>query len=101
MEVELVYVAHEIELDYEYEYDAAQYFDFTREETPAEAREAECWFESAKSYPPSRESYSGCSVLYLQKFCLFLWNFCFGTEIIEIFWLLFDLFWHNDLGRNH
>lgn len=54
MEVEQVFVAHEIDLDYEY--DAARYFDFTREETPAEAREAECWFESAKSYPPSRES---------------------------------------------
>ncbi|KAF3448438.1 hypothetical protein FNV43_RR09151 [Rhamnella rubrinervis] len=51
MEVELVFVAHEIDLDYEY--DAARYFDFTREETPAEAREADCWFESAKSYPPS------------------------------------------------
>ena len=51
---ELVFEAHEIDL--EYEFDAVRFFDFTREETPAEARDAEIWFESAKSYPPSRES---------------------------------------------
>ncbi|XP_010108085.2 protein TPX2 [Morus notabilis] len=51
MEVEPVFEAHEIDLEYEFE--AARYFDFTREETPVEAREAENWFESANSYPPS------------------------------------------------
>ncbi|KAH7514069.1 hypothetical protein FEM48_Zijuj11G0049400 [Ziziphus jujuba var. spinosa] len=51
MEVEHVFVAYEIDVDYEY--DAARYFDFSREETEAEAREAECWFETAISYPPS------------------------------------------------
>ncbi|KAF2313180.1 hypothetical protein GH714_009630 [Hevea brasiliensis] len=48
---ELVFEAREIDLDYEF--DAAMFFDFTREESPAEAREAERWFEAAKSYPPS------------------------------------------------
>ncbi|KAK9277442.1 hypothetical protein L1049_006985 [Liquidambar formosana] len=46
-----VFTAHEIDLDYEF--DAARYFDFSRDESPADAREAELWFESAKSYPPS------------------------------------------------
>ncbi|KAI9076661.1 hypothetical protein K1719_041426 [Acacia pycnantha] len=51
MEIEHVFVAHEIDLDYEY--DAARFFDFTRPETPAEAHQAEIWFETAGSYPPS------------------------------------------------
>ncbi|KAH9721576.1 TPX2 importin domain-containing protein [Citrus sinensis] len=52
MEVELpVFEAREIDL--EYEFDAARFFDFTREESFAEAREAELWFESAPNYPPS------------------------------------------------
>lgn len=61
MEVEMaeaeegeVFVVREIDPDYEY--DAPQHFDFAREESAAEAREAELWFESAGSYPPSRES---------------------------------------------
>lgn len=40
-------------IDFGYEYDASRYFDFTREETAAEARAAELWFETAQSYPPS------------------------------------------------
>ncbi|KAI4315334.1 hypothetical protein L6164_028156 [Bauhinia variegata] len=46
-----VFVAYEIDLDYEF--DAARFFDFSRQETPAEARQAELWFETAGSYPPS------------------------------------------------
>lgn len=42
-----------VEIDPDYEFDAAQYFDFSREESLAEAREAELWFESAGTYPPS------------------------------------------------
>ncbi|OMO80953.1 hypothetical protein COLO4_23829 [Corchorus olitorius] len=41
------------EIDLDYEFDAARFFDFTREESPAEAREAELWFEAAPSCPPS------------------------------------------------
>lgn len=59
MEVEQVFMAQEVDIDYEF--DAARCFNFTREETPAEARRAELWFESAKSYPPSRE------LLYLRR----------------------------------
>ncbi|XWS49839.1 hypothetical protein CRYUN_Cryun12cG0037500 [Craigia yunnanensis] len=51
MEIEPVFEVREIDLDYEF--DAVWFFDFTREESPAEAREAELWFESAPSYPPS------------------------------------------------
>ncbi|XP_022152747.1 protein TPX2 isoform X2 [Momordica charantia] len=52
MEVETV-VFEAYEVDVQYEFDAAMYFDFTREETCDEAREAELWFQSAGSYPPS------------------------------------------------
>ena len=53
MEVEAqVFVAHEIDLDYEF--DAVRFFDFGAQETPAQARQAELWFHSAGSYPPSR-----------------------------------------------
>ncbi|KAK8599072.1 hypothetical protein V6N13_077012 [Hibiscus sabdariffa] len=51
MEIEPVFEVKEIDLNYEF--DAARFFDFTREELPAEAGEAELWFESAPSYPPS------------------------------------------------
>ncbi|XP_009137290.1 protein TPX2-like isoform X2 [Brassica rapa] len=37
----------------EYEFDAARWFDFTREESPAESQSAEFWFHSAPSYAPS------------------------------------------------
>ncbi|XP_010538773.1 PREDICTED: protein TPX2-like isoform X2 [Tarenaya hassleriana] len=41
------------EVDLEYEFDAARWYDFSREESPAEARVAELWFETAQTYPPS------------------------------------------------
>lgn len=50
-EIEHVFIAHEIDLDYEF--NAPRFFDFTRPETPAEAHEAELWFQTAASYPPS------------------------------------------------
>ncbi|THU63212.1 hypothetical protein C4D60_Mb01t13350 [Musa balbisiana] len=46
-----VFVCFEVDLDYEF--DAPRYFDLGREETPAEARAAELWFDTAGSYPPS------------------------------------------------
>ncbi|KAF5478389.1 hypothetical protein F2P56_004951 [Juglans regia] len=51
MEVEPVFEVHEVDLDYEFS--AAMYFDFTRPETREEARLAELWFMSAAEYPPS------------------------------------------------
>ncbi|XP_010439265.1 PREDICTED: protein TPX2-like isoform X2 [Camelina sativa] len=52
MEIEtLVYQVREIDL--EYEFDAARWYDFTRDELPAESQLAEFWFHSAPSYAPS------------------------------------------------
>ncbi|KAK8538063.1 hypothetical protein V6N12_044202 [Hibiscus sabdariffa] len=51
LELESVFEVREIDLDYEF--DAARFFDFTRVESLAEAGEAELWFESAPTYPPS------------------------------------------------
>ncbi|XP_076882834.1 protein TPX2-like [Bidens hawaiensis] len=42
-----------IAIDVDYEFDAARFFDFTRDETRDEASQAEAWFDSAESYPPS------------------------------------------------
>ncbi|KAJ9555358.1 hypothetical protein OSB04_009972 [Centaurea solstitialis] len=53
--VEFTFTAVEIDLDYEFE--AARFFDFTKEESPEEAREAETWFDSVESYPPSLYAY--------------------------------------------
>ncbi|XP_022737441.1 protein TPX2-like isoform X3 [Durio zibethinus] len=39
--------------DIKYEFDAQQWFDFNQLETEWEAKEAELWFQSAGSYPPS------------------------------------------------
>ncbi|XP_050223148.1 protein TPX2-like isoform X2 [Mercurialis annua] len=41
------------EIDFDYEYDAAKYYDFTRPETEFEAYQAQRWFVTASSYPPS------------------------------------------------
>lgn len=48
-------VAEQFEVDFDYEFDAPQYYDFALPETPAKARETELWFDSAASYPPSRK----------------------------------------------
>ncbi|XP_060207206.1 protein TPX2 isoform X2 [Lycium barbarum] len=49
--VEYTFTAVEIDLDYEF--DAPRYFDFCCEETLFVRSQAECWFETAGSYPPS------------------------------------------------
>ncbi|KAL2551631.1 Cell cycle regulated microtubule associated protein [Forsythia ovata] len=41
------------EIDFDYEFDAARFFDFSRAESLAETSQAELWFHSAGSYPPS------------------------------------------------
>ncbi|KAL1547534.1 protein TPX2-like isoform X2 [Salvia divinorum] len=51
VEVEYTFTAYEIDLDYEF--DAARFFDFENDESPVEARQAELWFDSAGTYPPS------------------------------------------------
>ncbi|KAL3645367.1 hypothetical protein CASFOL_010547 [Castilleja foliolosa] len=50
-EAEYSFTVYEIDLDYEF--DAARFFDFSRDESPLETRQAELWFDSAGSYPPS------------------------------------------------
>lgn len=52
IEAESLFEAHEIDLDYEFE--APRFFDFTRKETWVQTRQAELWFRSARTYPPSR-----------------------------------------------
>ncbi|KAJ1416062.1 TPX2 central domain [Sesbania bispinosa] len=47
-----VFVADE-EIDFAYEFDAARFFDFTTQETPSQARQAELWFQTAGTYAPS------------------------------------------------
>ncbi|KAI7736809.1 hypothetical protein M8C21_029978, partial [Ambrosia artemisiifolia] len=41
------------EVDPEYEFDAAHFCDFVKDETESEARDAENWFLFAHEYPPS------------------------------------------------
>ncbi|KAJ0042935.1 hypothetical protein Pint_17299 [Pistacia integerrima] len=47
------FLVDEFVIDIDYEFDAAQYFDFCRPETLEDTIEAERWLESAASYPPS------------------------------------------------
>ncbi|XP_035831063.1 protein TPX2 isoform X5 [Helianthus annuus] len=49
--VEFTFTA--VEFDVDYEFDAPRFFDFAREESVHEASDAELWFDSAQSYPPS------------------------------------------------
>lgn len=45
------------EIDSEYEFDAARFYDFCRPESTSDAEEAERWFQTAGNYLPSRKSY--------------------------------------------
>lgn len=44
-----------LEIDFEYEFDAVKFYDFTKFETPEEISESEMWFDLAGGYPPSRK----------------------------------------------
>ncbi|KAF6160247.1 hypothetical protein GIB67_019016 [Kingdonia uniflora] len=53
-----------VRIDFDYEFEASRFFDFCQEESPLEAREAEGWFDTAETYPPSLcIQYSGCIFL--------------------------------------
>lgn len=54
------------EIDFDYEYDAPRFWDFTRYETFWDVFEAEQWFEYATSYPPSRKNFMNIIVLCRQ-----------------------------------
>jgi len=63
MEVEEEVMVYDVvEVDFDYEFDAPRFFDFTRPESELEVRQSEAWFDSASSYPPSRKSQ--CCLLY-------------------------------------
>ncbi|XP_022845335.1 protein TPX2-like [Olea europaea var. sylvestris] len=53
MDEEMEYSFMDNEIDLDYEFDAARFYDFSRPESLAETRHAELWFHSAGSYPPS------------------------------------------------
>ncbi|KAJ8429369.1 hypothetical protein Cgig2_033201 [Carnegiea gigantea] len=42
-----------MEIDLDFEFDVAKFFDFTRSETPEDIDESEAWFQCAKGHPPS------------------------------------------------
>lgn len=45
----------EDEIDFDYEFDAPRFYDFTEIELDWEAREADRWFDTAGGYLPSRK----------------------------------------------
>lgn len=51
------FMVDEFVLDFDYEFDAPQYFDFSQPETFEETTETERWFKSAASYHPSCKHY--------------------------------------------
>ncbi|XP_021754026.1 protein TPX2 isoform X2 [Chenopodium quinoa] len=53
MEEEIIQVYDVFEIDFDYEFDATRFFDFTRPESEAESRFSESWFSRAPDYPPS------------------------------------------------
>lgn len=56
----VMYTFTAIEIDLDYEFDAARFFDFSRDESLQETLEAELWFQSRGSYPPSRNYCFSC-----------------------------------------
>lgn len=60
------------EQDSDYEFDAPQFFDFTRPEFGSEIEEAERWFEVSGDYPHSRE-------FFFFLFVYLLVHFFFGS----------------------
>ena len=46
-----------LEIDFDYEFDVAKFYDFLRAETVEDIVEAERWFYVAQGHPPSRMSF--------------------------------------------
>ena len=44
-----------LEIDFDYEFDVAKFFDFTKIETSEEIMESELWFEFFQGHLPSRK----------------------------------------------
>lgn len=72
------------EIDLDYEFDVAMYYDFTRPETEKEIKEAEDWFKFAGTYPPSRQYF-----VFLFIICLFMLSILFlcviNVHVMELF----------------
>ncbi|KAK2971758.1 hypothetical protein RJ640_022897 [Escallonia rubra] len=73
------------ELDSDYEFDAPRFFDFARPESEAEVREAEGWFDSAKTYPPSRYLQLARHLFIVANFAAFIvkLNWSKGIPFVE------------------
>ncbi|KAG2384904.1 uncharacterized protein HKW66_Vig0119960 [Vigna angularis] len=90
IEVEYAPLCEGQEIDIEYEFDAPQFFAFTRQETAWDASEAEQWFEYATSYPPSLDEPLDefNSRLNLQAVTYYAWRYAIDRCIeIESFLL--------------
>lgn len=82
----------EFDFDFDYEFDAVRYFDFTRPESIEDGTEAESWFESARSYPPSRKHFVNYSNFRLQMpfgCVMSAGTWCLGLLLLSIFFLFF------------
>jgi len=80
IEVEYAPLSEGQEIDIEYEFDAPQFFAFTRRETAWDASEAEQWFEYATSYPPSRKTFTKIKQRCYLLSCLAKWvEFVFSS----------------------
>lgn len=64
-----------VEIDLDYEFDAPRYFDFCREESLTEARNAEIWFQSAQTYPPSRKPQKNPNFSFILSFFIYVLGF--------------------------
>ncbi|CAN4080804.1 unnamed protein product [Withania somnifera] len=53
MDDELIVECYSDEIDSEYEFDAARFYDFCHPESTSDAEQAERWFQTAGNYPPS------------------------------------------------
>lgn len=56
------------EFDWEYEYDAAFFYDFSIPESPFQAAQAQRWFETAGNYPPSRKTYKHRWIFFMVEY---------------------------------
>lgn len=63
-----------VETDEDYEFDAAQFYDFTRPENDSEIQEVERWFEVSGDYPHSRELISIWNAIRSRFFIFFLFG---------------------------
>jgi hypothetical protein len=64
----------EDDIDFDYEFHAPNFFDFTSQETPDQAQQAERWFETAATYAPSRSFFFNLSLSIINCFLILFCN---------------------------